>query len=287
VLTPTEVNTIKTEVQEEIYRELTEYPGITPAMRRWAARWDFSAAMDTLGLRDIENRRRCENELILICVNHDLMLRAEEQETPGRKARALQLAPRWQKKRTQEQKLFWRIARNIDKRLAEELAQQAAMDKQLSEQAVRLALRRLALRLWEKRPWLPRSLEHEAVRALGRIPQSRDDFALLRKQMMRQARRGGYKSWALRNTIHALQACATTRNKKLIWDEGCHAPPKLLRFLVQVLRAAKIQHPNPETRYSKFVALMLRPKKQTERQTERPPKQRPSKAERRLAGALI
>jgi hypothetical protein len=248
--------------------------GITPAMGRWAACWDFSAAMDTLGLRQIEDRRRCEAELILICINHDLMLRAEEEETPGRKARALQLAPRWQKKRTQEQKRFWRIAQNIDKKLA--------------EQEVRLALRKLALRRWEKRPWLPQSLEQEAVRALGRIPQSRDDFALLRKQMMRQARRGGYKSWALRNTIHALQACAATWSKKLIWDR--RAPPKpLVKFLVQVLRAANIKHPDPETSYSRFVALMLRPrrpaKQQTVQSTEQPPE--PSEAERRLAKVYL
>jgi hypothetical protein len=243
--------------------------GITPTMRRWAVCWDFSAAMDTLGVRYIEDRRRCEDWLILICVTYDLIRRAEEQETPGRKARALQLAPRWQKKRMQEQKRFWRIAQNIDKKLA--------------EQEVRLALRKLALRRWEKRQ-LPQSLEQEAVRALGRIPQSRDDFALLRKQMMRHARRGGYKSWALRNTIHALQACAATWSKKLIWDKNRRAPPKpLVKFLVQVLRAANIKHPDPETSYSRFVALMLRPtrpaKQQTVQSTEQAPE--PSEAERR------
>jgi hypothetical protein len=258
--------------------EANELPegGITPIMRRFAACWDFSAAMDTLGVRYIEDRRRCEDWLILICVTYDLIRRAEEQETPGRKARALQLAPRWQKKRMQEQKLFWRKARNADKQLAEQ-----------------------ALRLWKQTPWPPQSLEQEAVRALearereeGReldhIPQSRDDFAPLRGQMKQMARRGRYKSWALRNTIHALQACATTFNKKLIWEEGCHAPPGLIKFLVEALGAANIQHPNPEEHYSTFVDLMLRPRKLTERQIERmepPPK--PSKAERRLAKVFL
>jgi hypothetical protein len=230
VLTPTEIASIEAEVQKEIFEELTEVPGITPTMLNVARNWDFSAAIDTLGLRDIDGIARCKNELILICINHKLAKRAEAEETPGRKARAFQLAP--QKKRRQ-------------------------------------------------RPFLPQSLQQEAVRALGRIPCSCDDYALLQKKMMRMARRGRYKSWALRNTIHALQACAAAWNEKLIWDENGRSPPKpLLKFLVQVLRAAKIKRPDPDENYSKFVALMLRPRKprQTEQPTERPPKK--SKAER-------
>jgi hypothetical protein len=264
-------------------KEIRGLCGITDEMRRGARGWNISAAIDTLGLGHKDRRDRCENELILICINNKLARLAEEQETPGRKAAALQLAPRWRKARLQEQKLFWRKARKIDiKRLAQELGE--------PEQAVRSALYRLALRRWEKRPWLPQSLEQEAVRALGRIPQSRNDFALLRKQMMQQVRRGGYKSWALRNTIHELQACAASWNKKLVWDKNHRAPPKqLLKFLLQVLRAAGIQHPNPETSYSKFVSLMLRPRKPTARQIKQPPEQlpEPSEAERRLAKVYL
>jgi hypothetical protein len=261
---------------KRVRKEIRGLGRITDEMRQFAGNWNFSAAIDTLGLRHIKDRRRCEDELILICVNNKLAMLAEAQETPGRKARAFQFAPRWQKERMQEQKSFWRKAQNIEQSLAEEFA----------EQDVRLALGRQALRLWEKRPWLPQSLEQEAVRALGRIPQSRDDFALLRKQMMQQIRKGGYKSWALRNTIHALQACAATWNKKLIWDKNRRAPPKqLLKFLVQVLRAAKIKHPNPKENYSKFVALMLRPP--PERQIERSTVYSPSEAERRLAKVFL
>jgi hypothetical protein len=257
-------------------KEIRGLCGITDEMRQFAGNWNFSAAIDTLELVHKDRRARCENELILICINNKLARFAEEQETPGRKARAFQLAPRWQKQRTQEQKRFWRITQNIHKKLA----------KEFTEQEARLALYRLALRRWEKRPGLPRSLEQEAVRALGHIPQSRNDFALLRKQMMQQVQRGGYKSWALRNTIHELRACAASWNKKLIWDKNRRAPPKqLLEFLVRVLRAAKIDHPNPETSYSRFVSLMLRPRKPMERQieqrAEQPPE--PSEAERRLA----
>jgi hypothetical protein len=296
VLAPTEVNTIQAEVQEEINRELTECPGITPAMRRWAACWDFSAAMDTLGLR-IEDRRRCEAELILICINYDLMLRAEAQETPGRKAQAFQLAPGWQRRRREEQKLFWRNRQRLWRTLRN-------ADKKLAEQALWL-WKREAHRLWEQRPWLSQSLEQEAIRilesleqealeqealeqeAVRRIPSSRDDFTLLQQEMKRRARRGRYKSWALRNTIHALQACATYYNKRLIWDEtNPRAPPKpLLKFLVQVLRAANIKPPDPEQNYSKFVSLMLRARKPT--QVERPPEQPPSEAERRLAKVFL
>jgi hypothetical protein len=232
-----------------------------------AKKWNFSAAIDLLGVRHIAKRADCNDQLILICSVHELARCAEAQETPGRKARALQLAPRWQKTRKREQKLFLRKARNVDKKPAEQ-----------------------ALRLWQKRVWLPQSLEQEAVRKLGHIPSSRGDFALLQKQMKRVARRGRYKSWALRNTIHELQACAVTWSKKLIWDKNRRAPPKrLLKFLVQVLGAAKIKHPNPEESYSKFISLMLRPKNPTKRQTEQPPEQppEPSELESRLAKVFL
>jgi hypothetical protein len=235
VLSPTEVVITRADGRKEI-RGLR---GITDETRQFARNWNFSEAIDTLGLRHIDHRARGENELILICIVDKLSRSVEAQETPGRKARAFQLAP--QKKRRQ-------------------------------------------------RPFLPQSLEQEAVRELGRIPCSRGDFAVLQKKMMRMARRGGYKSWALRNTIHALQACAASWNKKLVWDENRRAPPKqLLKFLVQVLRAAGIQHPGPEENYSKFVSLMLRPRKPTKQQTaqstEEPPE--PSETERRLAKVFL
>jgi hypothetical protein len=234
-------------------------------MRRGARGWDFSAAIDTLGLRHKDRRARCENELILICINNKLARLAEEQETPGRKARALQLAPR--------------VARKLDL-----LAKEG----------------RKALWLKQRELWLPQSLEHQAARALAihlnetveeeldHIPRSRNDFAPLKEQMMRQTRKGCYESSALGITIHALQVCAVAWNPKLIWDKNRRAPPKqLLRFLVQVLRAAGIDHPNPQDNYSKFVALMLRPSKPTGRQVERPPEQPPSEAERRLSKVFL
>src|SRR5262249_54280760 len=68
VLTPAEMRTLKTEVEQEIYNEITGRNRITDEMRHFARNWDFSAALDTLGLRQIEKRERCEDELILICV---------------------------------------------------------------------------------------------------------------------------------------------------------------------------------------------------------------------------
>jgi hypothetical protein len=231
-----------------------------------ARNWNFDPAIDILNIRHIEKRARCTDELSLIC-HHDLLVRkAEEQETPGRRARAFQLAPQWRNARMRE----WREMGDPNKKRAEQ-----------------------ALRRWQKLPWLPQSLEQEAVRELGHIPTSRNDFALLRKRTMRSVRRGRHKSWALRSTIHAIQACAATWNKKLIWDKNRRAPPeRLLEFLVEVLRAARINHPNPETNRSKFIALMHRPKKQcpagasgTEKQAERPPE--PSELERRLAKVFL
>ena len=88
---------------------------------------------------------------------------------------------------------------------------------------------------------------------------------------MQGSRPGKHESWALRNTIHALQVCAATWDKTLIWNKDARRPPKrLIPFLVQALRAAKIKHPNPEESRSKFVKLMLRPRKPMEQQTEQP-----------------
>ena len=274
VLPPPEVvrpEVITANGRKTIRRERRVLGGITDEMRHYARNWDFSEAITTLGVMRKDYRDLCQDELILICINNKLARLAEEQETPGRKVRALQLAPR--------------VARKLTL-----LAQEGHK----------------ALWLKQRELWLPPSLEQEAVRALAihlnetvgeeldHIPRSRDDFAPLRKKMMRLARRGGYKSWALRNTIHALQACAATwceaTRKKTIWDENRDAPPKqLLKFLVQVLRAADIQHPDPEQNSSKFVRLMLRPRKPTEQQTEQPTEQppKPSKAERRLAKVFL
>jgi hypothetical protein len=280
VLTPAEISAVEREVEGE----QSERPGITAEMRQAARGWDFSGAIGTLGIPHIEDqRRKCEAELILICINHRLTLLAERQETPGRKARALQLAPRWQRARLREQKQFWRVARNIDiGKLAKRLGE--------PEEAVHAALHRLGRRRWEQRPWLPQALEQEAVRVLGRIPESRADFALVRKQVLRMSRPGRYESTALQIIIQALQACAAGWNPKLIWDESRRSPPRrLLRFLTQVLDAAGIPYPDPRESYSRFISLMLMPRKPTGRQVEQapPPRPEPSEAERRLAGTSI
>jgi hypothetical protein len=238
-------------------------------VRRVARNWNFNAAIDILNIRQIEGRARRADELSLIC-HHDKLVRlAEALETPGRKARAFQLAPRWQNTLTREQELLFRHVQNGERKLAKQ------------------ALQRL-----RKAPWLPQSLQQEAARQLGHIPSSRSDYARLRKQTMRPEPRGRYKSWALRSTIHTLQACAAAWNKKLIWSAGRAPPKRLLKFLVEVLRAAGIKHPNPETNWSKFIALMLKPQKRSfagaseaEKQAENPPE--PSEVERRLAKVYL
>jgi hypothetical protein len=166
-------------------------------VRHVAQNWNFNAAIDIVGIRQIDERNRFADELSEIC-HHDKLVRlTEAQETPGRKARAFQLAPRWQKMRTQEQELLLRHARNGERKLADQ------------------ALRRL-----QRAPWLAPSLEQEGARELGHIPSSRSDYARLRKQTMRPEPRGRHKSWALHSTIHSLQAGAAAWNKKLIWSAG-------------------------------------------------------------------
>jgi hypothetical protein len=90
----------------------------------------------------------------------------------------------------------------------------------------------------------------------------------------------------LRVTVHALQACAASWNSKLIWsDERVPPPERLIKFLVEVLRAVGIRHPNPKTNRSKFIALMGRPKKQCPDGESGPPE--PSDLERRLAKVFL
>jgi hypothetical protein len=231
-------------------------------VRRVTQNCDFSTAINTLSIRHYEKRARCRDEISLI-LHHDKLVRlAEAQETPGRKARAFQLAWRWHKARMREQELLSRHLRNDETELADH------------------AFRRL------QKMSLPQSLEQEATQQLGRIPSSRSDYALLRKRTMGPEPRGKYKSWALRNTIHALQACAAAWNKKLVWSTGRAPPERLIEFISEVLRAAGINHPNPTTNRSKFIALMGRPQK---RSSSGPSGSlaEPSELERRLAKVFL
>jgi hypothetical protein len=237
--------------------------GFMGAVRHVTQDCDFSTAIDTLNIRHFEKRARCADELSLICHHDKLVRSAEAQETPGRKARAFQLAWRWQKAQMREQELLSRHVRNDERKLAEQ------------------ALRRL-----QKMPSLPQSLEQEAARELGRLPSSRCDYALLRKRTMRPEPRGKYKSWALHSTIHALQACAATWNKKLVWRTGRAPPKRLIEFIIEVLHAAGINHPNPTKNRSKFIALMGRPRKQSPAQPNGTPPE-PSELERRLAKVFL
>jgi hypothetical protein len=223
------------------------------------------ATIDTLNIRHLEKRTHCIEELMRIYHFHQLVRIAEAQERSGRKARAFQLAWRWHKARMREQELLLRYVQNGEKKLAEQ-----------------------ALRRFQKMPSLPQSLEQEAARKLSHIPNSRSDYALVRKMTMRPEPRGRYKGWALRGTIRELQAYAGGWNKKLIWSAGRAPPKQLIKFLVEVLRAARIKHPNPETNRSKFIALMGKPPRKqsgTEKQAKQPPE--PSELERCLEKVFL
>lgn len=105
---------------------------------------------------------------------------------------------------------------------------------------------------------------------------------------MRPEPRGKSKSWALRSTIHALQACAAASNKKLAWSTGRSPPKRLIEFIIEVLRAGGINHPDPGTNRSKFIALMGRPPRKqsgTKKQVKQLPE--PSELERRLEKVFL
>ena len=105
---------------------------------------------------------------------------------------------------------------------------------------------------------------------------------------MRPEPRGKYKSWALRSTIHALQACAAASNRKLAWSTGRSPPERLIEFIIEVLRAGGINHPDPRTNRSKFIALMGRPPRKqsgTKKQVKQLPE--PSELERRLEKVFL
>ena len=236
------------------------------AVRHLARNCNFNTAIDTLNIRHIEERARCEDELRLIYHFHELNRMTEAQGTPGRKARAFQLAWRWHKARMREQALLLRHVQKGERQLAEQ-----------------------ALRRWQNpRLSLPQSVEQEAVRELDYIPKSRSDYALLRERTMHPEPRGRHKSWVLHRTIHALQACAATWDKRLIWSDGRAPPKRLIQFVVEALRATRIKHPNPETNRSKFIALMGRPPRKqsgTEKQVKQLPE--PSELERRLEKVFL
>jgi hypothetical protein len=72
-----------------------------------------------------------------------------------------------------------------------------------------------------------------------------------------RSRPGHNATWALRNTIHRLQALATGVRKDLAW-QGKNIPTDLIGFLIAVLETAGIEYPSHEDSPSRFRKFLIR-----------------------------
>ena len=201
--------------------------------------WDFSDALDWLGIRDVDARRECQKELTEICLLHELVRFGERQETPARKAEALHKARRQYKKRE-------RASKQIKE--ADEL--QAKGDIKGAQQIRHKGARIL------RQPWLPLALEQEA----GRLVQSEgcswiEAYVELEKRYRRRSVPGRRESHTLAQTIRRLQDLAWSVDRKLSWRNRT-IPPRLISFLQAALMAAGIQYPSYDHNPSKFRKLM-------------------------------
>jgi hypothetical protein len=197
--------------------------------------WDFSDALDWLGIRDVDARRECQKELTEICLLHELVRFGERQETPARKAEALHKARRQYKKR---ERAFKQIKE------ADELRAKGAVKG--AHKAVRIL----------RQPWLPAALEQEA----GRLAQSEglswiEAYVELEKRYRRRSVPGRRESHTLAQTIRRLQDLASRADGTHTWRNRT-IPPRLISFLQAALMAAGIQYPGYEHNPSKFRKLM-------------------------------
>jgi hypothetical protein len=218
--------------------------------------YDFSYAFDILGVPD-EQCSRCERELALICDQYRLSRRAEEQETPAAKAEALQRAYRLYPIR---QRALERIAvarkqlgLEPEPHQGEVLPSEKDLHPKTRERI------RGHLRVLQDKRWLAPSLEQEVMRLQLSTGRSWQRCCLeLQRQYRHQSRLGPKTSDTLRYTIHRLQTFASGIDKKLTWRGG-KIPPKLLSFLIAVLEAAGIKHPDFDNNASKFRRLLCKP----------------------------
>jgi hypothetical protein len=225
--------------------------------------YNFDEALEILGLGSVKapRKRRYEHELTFICRAHELALCAEEKETAARKAEALQRAPRLYRRRQQALK---RIAAAQQRK---ERGEGVPADRETTREAMRIL---------RNQNWLPQSLEQEVMRLQLSTGSSFEDCCReLMKQYRSRSTPGRNETNALRNTIHALQAFASDIDSKFAWMDrrknsghmqrrrstttGRNIPPALIQFLVAVLDAACIKHPDTADSPSKFRRLMARP----------------------------
>jgi hypothetical protein len=201
--------------------------------------WDFGDAFDALGVSDLRRRKLCK-ELSLICQLYWLTVKGEKQETPARKAEAFKKARRQYPKRQ-------RALKQLEK--ARKLRAKGNVNG--AERIEKKANRTL------QHPWLPAALEYEAARLQLNGTDPVQSFIELDKRYRQQSRGGNEQSFALIQTVHRLQGFASKVDEKLTWRSR-NIPPKLISFVIAVLNAASIKHPNFEDNPSKFRLLMIK-----------------------------
>jgi hypothetical protein len=221
----------------------------------------FDEALEILGLADAPAARKleCERQLSVIILGHWLALRAEDEETPARKAEAFHGAIG-----------LYTVLERILQRIA---------DTSLSEKAIVQAVKQYYRKELQDERRLPQALEHELMKLQLATDHSVVDCCRVLKDHYRdKSKLGRNKTYALRNTIHSLQAFASENNKELTWMDrrearspkrqrraratatGRNIPVDLIRFLTAILNAAGIEHPSYGDSPSKFRRLMVGPR---------------------------
>jgi hypothetical protein len=215
---------------------------------------NFDEALEWLGLADVsaERKRDYERQLNEIIRAHRLALRVEDEESPAGKAEAFHGAIR----------SCERLGHIVD-RIA---------DTSLSEKYSKRELERYReeARLLQR---LPPALADELMRRqqLSNGHSLADCCRELRDHYRSESKPGRNKTYALRNTVHRLQAFASSIDKELNWMSrrqasgpkrrakatGRNVPGDLIRFVISVLDAAGIEHPSSEGSPSKFRRLMV------------------------------
>jgi hypothetical protein len=196
-----------------------------PEMRRVARGWNFDEAIDLLNIREPAGRERFRHELIRICALYRLEVVAEGQETPARKAATLKKAIRVARWSPPDGEPLRPMRDSID--------------------TLRLNLASL-----------PPALAMEVVREMQRGLTLDESLAALRTLYLRETRPGPKHSYASRNAVHRLEACACQWDRSL-GGLDLKSRRRLKDFILATLRAARIRRPDPDNNPSKFNKLRV------------------------------
>jgi hypothetical protein len=184
-----------------------------------ADKWDFSDALNVLGITNARLCVRLTQQLKDICKCYELIRLAESQETPASKAAALEIAL----KRARQQ-----IAAGKSPTM---------YDPQRPDHAR-----------------LPAMLEMEVGAEMRQGSTLETSLVAVQARYRRAIKPGRKASIASQHTIQALEAWAAQYKPELDWLD-LKNQRRLKNFVLAVLEAAKIKHPDPEENASKFNKL--------------------------------